>query len=43
MKNPVELDLMRRIKAALDPDDLMNPGVLFSVDEMAQDKEPTCL
>ena len=25
-KSAVELDLMRRVKAALDPDDLFNPG-----------------
>ena len=25
-KSEVELDLMRRVKAALDPDDMFNPG-----------------
>ena len=25
-KDPVELDLMRRLKYAIDPDNLMNPG-----------------
>ncbi|HLG87577.1 MAG TPA: FAD-binding oxidoreductase [Alphaproteobacteria bacterium] len=29
IKTAVELDLMRRIKQALDPEDLMNPGVLL--------------
>jgi len=27
-KPPAELDLMRRIKRLVDPDDLMNPGKL---------------
>ncbi|HKJ94245.1 MAG TPA: FAD-linked oxidase C-terminal domain-containing protein, partial [Gammaproteobacteria bacterium] len=26
LKSPVEVDLMRRIKRALDPGDLLNPG-----------------
>lgn len=28
-KEPAQFDVMRRIKAALDPDNLLNPGVLF--------------
>jgi FAD/FMN-containing dehydrogenase len=35
-KSPVELDLMRRIKAAIDPDREMNPGVMLSAAEGAE-------
>jgi FAD/FMN-containing dehydrogenase len=29
----VELDLMRRIKRALDPQNLLNPGKVFTLDD----------
>jgi FAD/FMN-containing dehydrogenase len=31
-KSEVELDLMRRLKAAIDPDNIMNPGVILPAD-----------
>jgi FAD/FMN-containing dehydrogenase len=30
-KSPIEIELMRRVKRALDPDNIMNPGKLVSV------------
>ncbi|MDP4002358.1 FAD-binding oxidoreductase [Methylobacterium sp. NEAU K] len=36
--DPVGLDLMRRIKAALDPENLLNPGKVV----LLRDREPTC-
>jgi FAD/FMN-containing dehydrogenase len=30
-KSPVEIELMRRVKRALDPRNIMNPGKVFSV------------
>lgn len=32
--DPVALDLMRRIKAALDPQDILNPGKVVSLSRM---------
>ena len=29
LEDPVKIDLMRRIKAAFDPNDILNPGKIF--------------
>ncbi len=31
VKDPLELDLMRKLKAALDPEGLLNPGKIFEL------------
>ncbi|MCJ7665219.1 MAG: FAD-binding oxidoreductase, partial [Actinobacteria bacterium] len=31
VNSPVEMDLMRRIKKAFDPNNIMNPGKIFDV------------
>ena len=29
LEDPVKVDLMRRIKTAFDPNDILNPGTIF--------------
>ena len=36
-RDPLDLELMRRVKHALDPRSLMNPNVLFEPDEGGPD------
>jgi len=34
-KDPVELELMRRVKQAIDPKNLMNPGKIMDLEKLS--------
>ena len=40
LEDPVKLDLMRRIKAAFDPQGILNPGTIFDLPDAGASLRP---